>query len=124
MSEKIPQEIAAAVLKIGKVEWGAVGPKSDEDHVKGFVETLRITREHFGMEGDQSMHGVYQQGLEVVVALTGTSPNSGTHAQAIVGAWNYLVDLAAKQQETITRETPPTQTEIDAAPKVGGCHGV
>ena len=93
-AEGLPKDIALAVAKMGKVEWGAVQPKPDEDHVKDFADSLKLTREYFKTEGDQSLHGVYLEGTEIVLCHTGTSPNSANNARALTGAWNWLVDQA------------------------------
>lgn len=90
----IPTDIAAAVLKIGRVEWGATDPKSEAEHISDFTDTLRLTCEHFGTEGPQRLDGLYVEGSNVVICHTGTSPNSGVHAQALTGAWNRLYDEA------------------------------
>ena len=92
--EGLPKDIALAVAKMGKVEWGAVQPKPDEDHAKSFADSLKLTREYFKTEGDQSLHGVYLEGTEIVLCHTGTSPNSANNARALTGAWNWLVDQA------------------------------
>lgn len=95
----LPDDISAALRVIGRAEWGAVPARPDAEHVANFAKTLRITREHFSTEGPQELHGVYVAGSDVVICHTGTSPNSGVHARAIVGAWNWLLDTASAQQE-------------------------
>lgn len=91
----IPSDIAAAVLALGKVEWGATAPQTDAEHVAGFENSLRLTREHFGTEGPQRLDGVYVAGSDIVLCHTGTSPNSPIHARSLTGAWNWLHDAAA-----------------------------
>lgn len=93
----LPDEMATAILAIGRVEWGGPDPRSDEKHVEDFANTLRLTREHFKTEGPQALHGVYIEGTGIVVCHTGTSPNSGIHAQTLTGAWNWLLAIAAAQ---------------------------
>lgn len=95
----LPDDISAALRVIGRAKWGAVPARPDAEHVANFAKTLRITREHFSTEGPQELHGVYVAGSDVVICHTGTSPNSGVHARAIVGAWNWLLDTATAQQE-------------------------
>lgn len=94
----VPSDISDAVLAIGRVEWGATYEKPDEDHVKDFTTTLRLTREHFNMDAiPVRMQGLYIEGSDIVVCHTGMSPNSAIHARALTGAWNHLHDLCAHQ---------------------------
>lgn len=94
MSE-IPDDVIESLLKIGKVEWGQTFTQTDEKHVEDFKDTLRLTREYFDIEADETaIHGVYLEGTGVVLAHTGMSPNSPQHARILVGAWNQLVELA------------------------------
>ena len=96
----IPEDIAEHVLRMGRIQWGLSGPKSDEDHLADFASTLRLTREHFETVGDQELHGCYLNGTETVLCHTGVSPNSPIHARILVGLWNQLHDtLAAEAQE-------------------------
>lgn len=95
----IPSAIAKHVLRMGKVDWGATAPKSDEDHLEDFRGSLAKTREHFSTEGPQRLHGLYLEGTETVLCHTGTSPNSGENARVLAGVWNQLVDLCAAQSE-------------------------
>jgi hypothetical protein len=90
----LPKDVADSLLAIGRIEWGATEAQSDAKHVSDFKRTLKITRKHFGTEGDVALHGVYIAGENTVVAHTGTSPNSPQHARILVGAWNHLVELA------------------------------
>jgi hypothetical protein len=103
MSE-IPDDVIESLLKIGKVEWGQTFTQTDEKHVEDFKDTLRLTRESFDIEADETaIHGVYLEGTGVVLAHTGMSPNSPQHARILVGAWNQLVELA--------RASTPNQAE-------------
>lgn len=95
---RLPDHIAEQLLSIGKVEHGRTHEQSDEMHVKDFANTLRITRESFGTEGDRYLHGVYLSGTATVLCHTGTSPNSSVHADIITGLWNHFVDIADAQQ--------------------------
>lgn len=93
--EALPPHIAEQVVSMGRVEWGATAEKVAADHVAGFAETLRITREHFNYEDvPVALHGLYLEGTETVLCHTGTSPNSGPNAQALAGAWNWLHEQA------------------------------
>ena len=92
----IPREIAEQVLSMGRVEWCATAEYNDAGHLAHLAESLRITRDHFNLEDlPVSMHGLYLEGTETVLCHTGTSPNSGTNAQALTGAWNWLHDQCA-----------------------------
>lgn len=92
----IPPQIVEQVLSMGKVEWGATAAYTDAGHLEHLAESLRITREHFDFEDiPVPMHGLYLEGTETVLCHTGTSPNSGANAQALAGAWNWLVDQCA-----------------------------
>lgn len=96
--EKMPEDIAERLLAIGKVEWGSTDALPDDGHVEHLTNSLRLTREDFGTEGNQPMHGVYLKGTETVLCHTGTSPNSGAHANIITGLWNHFVELAEAQR--------------------------
>jgi hypothetical protein len=96
-SDELPQDIIDRVLAVGRVEWGATAAKSDEEHLRDFANTLRITRDEFGTVGDVALHGVFVEGDETVLCHTGTSQNSAQHARILVGAWNQLFDLATSK---------------------------
>lgn len=91
---QFPHDVIATLLAIGPVEWGRSFEQPDEKHVSDFVDTLRITREHFGTQGETAIHGVYLAGTNTVLAHTGSSPNSPQHARILVGAWNRMVEIA------------------------------
>ena len=91
--EEIPSHIAEQVLSMGRAEWGATSEKTSTEHLADLENTLRLTREKFNLEDiPVQMHGLYLEGAETVLCHTGTSPNSGANAQALVGAWNWLYD--------------------------------
>jgi len=91
--EEIPSHIAEQVLSMGRAEWGATSEKTSAEHLADFENTLRLTRENFNLEDiPVQMHGLYLEGAETILCHTGTSPNSGANAQALVGAWNWLYD--------------------------------
>jgi hypothetical protein len=94
----IPEDIVKRVIAIGRIEWGAVEEKTDEDIVAWFTANLAKTREHFGFTDDKTkLHGCYVEGEDIVLCHTGNSPNSPTHARAMAGAWNHLPELCQKQ---------------------------
>lgn len=99
-SAAIPADIIETLRAIGPVEWGRSFEQTDEQHVADFVDTLRITREHFGTVGETEIHGVYLAGTNTVLAHTGSSPNSPQHARILVGAWNHLVEQAKVTTDT------------------------
>lgn len=89
----IPDDIAERVRAVGKVEWGATEAKTDAELIEWFSANLAKTREHFEITAEMTeIHGVFLDGTGVLLCETGNSPNSPTHARAIVGAWNRLVD--------------------------------
>ena len=90
----IPSDIAKAVASIGQVEWGATDEKYAAGHAASVQKSVEMTAVYFNQTGPQPMHGVYIKGDDVVVCHTGTSPNSGQHARAIVGAWNFMLQHA------------------------------
>lgn len=92
----LPEDVVASLRAIGRVEWGTSLYQSDEDHASDLRDTLRITREHFGVTDEETaIHGVYLEGTGVVLAHTGMSPNSPQHARILVGAWNQLVGIVS-----------------------------
>lgn len=98
----LPADIVESLLAIGPVEWGQTHTQTDGKHIDDLEDTLRLTREHFGIEDKETaIHGIYLAGSGVVVAHTGMSPNSPQHARILAGAWNQLVDLARSQSPTL-----------------------
>ena len=91
----IPAEIAAHVRKIGKVEWGQTPAHDADGHGRHVADSVRMTAANFGQSEDQHMHGLWLEGTETVLCHTGTSPNAPKTTQALVGAWNWLVDQSA-----------------------------
>ncbi len=92
---ELPADIIESLLAIGKVEWGVSLTQTDDKHASDLLDTLRITREHFGItEAETGINGVYLEGTGTVLAHTGMSPNSPQHARILVGAWNQLVEIA------------------------------
>lgn len=96
----IPENVAEHVLRLGRAQWGKVDAQPDATHVAEFAQTLKLTREHFGTEGDQELHGCYLDGTNTVLCHTGVSPNSPLSASILTGLWNKLHDdlLAAQVQ--------------------------
>lgn len=97
-SHHLPEDIIQSLLAIGPVEWGQTHRQNDGKHIDDLEDTLRLTRQHFGIEDKETaIHGLYLAGTGVVLAQTGMSPNSPQHARILAGAWNQLVDLAKAQ---------------------------
>lgn len=103
--DNIPHEIGKQVLKVGKVEWGVTDPMTDEELVAWFRDMIAATRKHFNITSEKIvMHGLWETGENVAVCHTGMSPNSPIHAQALVGAWNRLVDDCEAQKRPVARK--------------------
>lgn len=95
ISKRMPDDVIESLMAIGPVEWGATHSQEDEKHVEDLRDTLRLTREHFNIDAENTaIHGVYLAGTGTVLAHTGNSPNSPQHARIIAGIWNHLVELA------------------------------
>lgn len=84
-----PEQVAY-LKECGTLDWGRVGPKTDEQHIADFTNSLRLTREWNKQEGPQELHGLYMLGTDVVAAHTGTSPKAAIRAQLMAGLWNAL----------------------------------
>lgn len=98
MTKELPDDIVESILYIGRVEWGTTHARTDEGHADDLRDTMRLTREHFDIVDEETtMHGLYLEGTNTVLAHTGMSPNSPQHARILAGAWNQLVDLAEDQ---------------------------
>lgn len=93
---ELPADIADHVLKLGRVEWGQTFAHDADGHGQHVADSVRATAAHFGQADDQHMHGLWLEGTDTVLAHTGTSPNAPKTTQALVGAWNWLVDQAAR----------------------------
>lgn len=65
----------------GAWEWGATKAQTDSMHVDDFYETLRETREHFGIRGDTEIQGVFVEGSDLKLAITGNSPTAAARAE-------------------------------------------
>jgi len=101
--KRLPEDVIERLIALGPVEWGASAAQSDEAHCAGLAETLALTRQDFGFEGDRQMHGVFLKGTGIVVCHTGTSPNSAKHAAIIDGALNMLHRLALEHRATLAQ---------------------
>ncbi len=113
----LPADIIESLLAIGPVEWGQTFCQSDEKHVDDFRDTLRITREHFGIADEATgIHGVYLEGTGTVLAHTGMSPNSPQHARILVGAWNQLVEIAKTHALTMEGQPPSPSPNVVPVP--------
>jgi hypothetical protein len=114
---ELPEDVIDSLLSMGRVEWGTSLHQTDEKHVEDMRDTLRITREYFNTEAEETaIHGVYLEGTNTVLAHTGNSPNSPQHARILVGAWNQLVDVAAAARFPDSRRE---EELIEAAAKAG-----
>lgn len=102
--EAIPADILAHAAKIGRVEWGQTHAHDPEGHGAHVAESVRRTAARFQQTGDLHMHGLWLEGTQTVLCHTGTSPNAPMTTQALVGLWNWLVDLAFASKPTLTRE--------------------
>lgn len=90
---------------IGKVEWAALEPKTDAELIEWFAANLARTREHFGITDEKTqLHGLFLEGTGLILCEAGMSPNSPIHAQALVGAWNRLVDDCEAQKRPVARK--------------------
>ena len=89
-------DLLAYIKEAGAMDWGIVEAKSDEDHLKDFANSLRLTREHFQQAGPQPLSGLYKQGSDTVMAHTGTSPKAAVRARILAGLWNALHAAATK----------------------------
>lgn len=98
----IPEDIASHVLRLGRVEWGQTHAHDAEGHGAHVAESVRKTADTFGQTEGQHMHGLWLEGTETVLCHTGTSPNAPKTTQALVGAWNWLVDQAEAQRAAST----------------------
>lgn len=88
------EEMHAAALKIGTVEWGSTHEHTPDEHAAHVKKSVEITSKHFEQEGPQKMHGLYVTGSGTVIGHTGTSPNSPTHARILTALWNRFVEEA------------------------------
>lgn len=125
--QELPGDVIAHIRKLGPVEWGAIGPKTDEEHLDDFRRTLTITRDSHGVTEEQtSLHGVYLRGTETVLCHTGNSPNGGSTALIIAGLWNGFHDSGRvegiQSRPTIPMESAPWLRRADAG-KAGGRYG-
>lgn len=103
-AKTIPANLVEHMLAVGKIEWGAVINKTDEQHVADFADSLRLTREHFALEpGSHALNGCYLPETETVVCHTGTSPNSAANAKIIAGIWNSVIDALLEIQSVDER---------------------
>ncbi len=122
LSVLLSTEQIAHMQQVGPIEWGAIGPKPDDQHVADFISTLAKTRENFGLAGDASLslHGVFACGTDVIEAITGTSPNSPLRAAILAALWNQaLGPVSVKHAQGVipvatelVRSVPPSLPNI------------
>lgn len=98
--DNIPEDIRNHILSLGKVEWGSISKRSDEQHILDFANTLKLTREYFDNKEITTMEGVYLKDTEVVVCHTGTSPKAFLTARILTALWNKFYDENIKHIET------------------------
>ncbi|PWE52009.1 hypothetical protein DEM27_33380, partial [Metarhizobium album] len=92
---ELPADVIESLLKVGLVEWGQTFCQSDEKHIEDYRDTLRMTREGYEIEAEETtISYVALAGTSIVLANTGNSPNSRQTARILVGAWNQLVEIA------------------------------
>lgn len=84
-------EMMRVAASLGRVEWGTTPEHNADGHAAHVKKSVQITAEIFDQSESQQMHGVYIEGSETVIAHTGTSPNSPTHARILTGLWNKFV---------------------------------
>lgn len=112
MGVELPADVIESLLAIGPVEWGQTFCQSDEKHVDDFRDTLRITREHFGIEAKETtISYVALDGTGTVLATTGMSPNSPQHSRILAAAWNQLVEIAKATYPSPQTNYPPQSEE-------------
>ena len=89
----IDDEMMGMVLSCGRGEVGVVEGKTAEEHAADLANSISLTDQEFGTSAPYDLFGVYVEGSETVLCHTGTSPNSGLRAKAMMGAWNFLHEL-------------------------------
>lgn len=65
----------------GVWEWGTTASQSDKQHLDDFAITLEKTREHFELDGDTKIHGVFVVGSDLKLAVVGNSPTAAARAE-------------------------------------------
>ncbi|UQN06784.1 hypothetical protein [Deinococcus sp. QL22] len=89
--QTIPLETAQLVTSLGPVEWKHTKPMTPTEIGKEVAASMRLTSDHFQQDYQQPMQWLGLEGTDIVLAYTGTSPQSGHITQALAGAWNWLV---------------------------------
>lgn len=104
---ELPEDLVAYIKEAGSMEWGSVGPKTDDEHVGDFAKTLRLTREHFQIQGAARLHGLYSKGTETLMACTGTSPTAPQRSRILDCLWNALhAQVVASAPVAANKVTP------------------
>lgn len=78
----------------GAWEWGATESQPDKQHIADFAETLSKTREHFGIGFETKIHGVFVEGTDLKLAITGNSPTAAARAE-------YLAAVSPKNMKAL-----------------------
>jgi len=89
----VPDDLVEHAKLANLAEWGATKDKTDEQHVADFVNSLKLTKEHFNLADQTPLNGLYEVGTETVLAHTGTGPSSGARARLLAGLWNALLTV-------------------------------
>ncbi len=112
----LPADIIESLLAIGPVEWGQTHKQNDGKHLDDLEDTLRLTRQHFGIEDKETaIHGLYIAGTGIVLAHTGMSPNSPQHARILAGAWNQFVGIAKGRSALSTSQSDPAPEKVQTS---------
>jgi hypothetical protein len=106
--ETIANRLEALVLALSEEsrkpwEWGATKVQDDVAHIVDFDRTLFETRRHFNLEGDTEIHGVFVEGSDLKLAITGNSPTAAARAEylAAVSPANILAIVAYIREREI-----------------------
>ena len=98
----------SCLQECGEAEWGVVLEKPDVDHVIDFISTLKMTRNTFpDMPTMTRTNGLYKKGSDVVLAHTGTSPNSPIRASLLSILWNETLRAVVESNAQIPGPKAP-----------------
>lgn len=99
-------ELSALCASLPAVEWGATAERTDEGHAVGFATSLAKTRDHFKMDGDTALHGLYVKGTDIVFCHTGNSPNSQKSARALEIFCGVMPMLLSEVMSARSKDSP------------------
>lgn len=118
----LPQDIAAKVLELGKVQWAVTEAQDALDHAKDTLYSVQKTQEHFDLPFELPMQFIALEGTNTVLGYIGVSPNSPIIARTMVGLWNAFHDaLADPNGGALAAYLLGTTTKPQETPAVG--HG-